>query len=171
MFRTAAQSLDPTDVELLREVQTDCKTPLAQLGERVGLSAPAVMKRLRKLEQAGVIRGYQAVLDGRSMGLDVTAFVGLSINFPKNIDEFTRFVQGLDGVLECHHVTGRHSLLLKVKAPNTSALEGLIAQLQHLDAVERTETTVVLSTRKELTAVPLDHLGVNDNAQLAGHVT
>ncbi len=162
MFRHPAQDLDRIDVELIRVVQDDCKTPLARLGEQVGLSAPAVMKRLRKLEQAGVIRGYQATLDGRLVGLDVTAFVGVSINFPNNIDTFTQFVDGMDGVQECHHVTGRHSLLLKVKAPNTAALEELIAQLQRLDAVERTETTVVLSTRKERVAVPLDHFGTSD---------
>lgn len=154
-------------MDLLRVLQDDCKTPLARLGEQVGLSAPAVMKRLRKLEQAGVVRGYQATLDGRLLGLDVTAFVGVSINFPNNIDEFTAFVGELDGVQECHHVTGRHSLLLKVKAPNTAALEDLIAKLQRFGAVERTETTVVLSTRKEHVAVPLDHFGSPDRGVAA----
>jgi len=150
-------NLDAIDVALLRILQEDCKTPLARLGEVVGLSAPAVMKRVRKLEQAGVIKGYRAELDGRAIGLDVTAFVGLSLNYPKDIEEFANLVQATPGVQECHHVTGKWSLLLKVKAPNTAGLEDLISRLRQVDAVERTETLVVLSTRKERMAVPLAH--------------
>ncbi len=146
------------DVALLRRLQEDCKASLARLGEEVGLSAPAVMKRLRKLEAAGFVRGYHAELEGRALGLDITAFVGLSINFPKNIDEFARILEDLDEVQECHHVTGKHSLLLKVRTRNTAALEDLISRLQRVDAVRGTETNVVLSTRKESSAVPLGHL-------------
>lgn len=143
---------------MLRRLQDDCKASLAHLGEEVGLSAPAVMKRLRKLEAAGFVRGYHAELEGRTLGLDITAFVGLSINFPKNIDEFARLLEDLDEVQECHHVTGRHSLLLKVRTRDTAALEELIGRLQRVDGVQGTETNVVLSTRKESSKLPLGHL-------------
>ena len=162
MFRTSPP-LDPTDVTLLRALQDDCKTPLARLGELVSLSAPAVMKRVRKLEQAGVIRGYRAELDGRSVGLDVAAFVGLSLNYPRDIDEFAQLVQATPGIQECHHVTGKWSLLLKVRARNTADLEDLISRLRQVDSVERTETLVILSTRKERMAVPLDHPDLPDH--------
>jgi Lrp/AsnC family transcriptional regulator, leucine-responsive regulatory protein len=165
MFRHPAQDLDPVDVALLRRLQADCKASLARLGEEVGLSAPAVMKRLRKLEAAGFVRGYHAELDSRALGLDITAFVGLSINFPKNIEEFTRILEDLDEVQECHHVTGRHSLLLKVRARDTHALEDLISRLQRIDAVQATETNIVLSTRKESFKVPLDHLASKQIAE------
>ncbi len=151
--------LDTVDLTLLQILQEDCKTSLARLGEAVTLSAPAVMKRLRKLEQAGVIKGYRAELDGRLVGLDVTAFVGVSLNYPKNLEPFTRMLEATPGIQECHHVTGKWSLLLKVKARNTAALEELISQLRQVDSVERTETLVVLSTRKESMAVPLEHPG------------
>lgn len=156
MFRDTP-TLDAVDVTLLQILQEDCKTSLARLGEAVRLSAPAVMKRLRKLEQAGVIKGYRAELDSRAVGLDVTAFVGLSLNYPKDMDEFSRLLRDTPGVLECHHVTGKWSLLLKVKAHNTAQLEDLISQLRQVDTVDRTETLVVLSTRKERMAVPLPH--------------
>lgn len=162
-------NLDAIDVALLRILQEDCKTPLARLGDAVGLSAPAVMKRVRKLEQAGVIKGYRAEIDGRAVGLDVTAFVGLSLNYPKDMDAFARLLQTTPGVLECHHVTGKWSLLLKVKAPNTAGLEDLISQLRQVDAVQRTETLVVLSTRKERTAVPLAHPDLPDDANGGDH--
>ncbi len=158
MFRHPAMDLDPVDVALLSRLQDDCKASLARLGEEVGLSAPAVMKRLRKLEAAGFVRGYHAELEGKAVGLDITAFVGLRINFPKNIDEFARILEDLDEVQECHHVTGRHSLLLKVRTRDTAALEDLISRLQRVDGVQGTETNIVLSTRKESSRVPLGHL-------------
>lgn len=151
--------MDPIDRELIRALQTDCKTPLAELGKRVGLSAPAVMERVRKLEQGGVIRGYTALVDAREVGLDVTAFVGVSLTSPKHIDIFERAVKTLPEVLECHHVTGAHTLLLKVKTRNTASLEQLIRQLREIDGATRTETMVVLSTGKEGISLPLDVVG------------
>jgi Lrp/AsnC family leucine-responsive transcriptional regulator len=149
--------LDETDRRILAELQEDCKAPLAQVGKRVGLSAPSVMERIRKLEEAGVIRGYHAVLDSRGVGLDVTAFIGVSMS-PGVMSDFEEALRGLPEVLECHHVTGSYSLLIKVKTQNTQTLEGLISRLRLLDGVLRTETLIVLSTSLERTTIPL---GVN----------
>jgi Lrp/AsnC family leucine-responsive transcriptional regulator len=145
----ADAELDDTDLRILALLQEDCRTPLARIGESVGLSAPAVLERIKKLEAAGVIRGYHAQLDGRRLGLDITAFIGVSINHPGMIGDFERQVVTLDDVLECHHVTGQHTLLLKVKTANTSSLEKLISQIRSIDGVARTETMVVLSTHTE----------------------
>lgn len=142
-------ALDAVDQWICAALQEDCKQSLSQLGKRVGLSAPSVMERIRKLEQAGVIRGYHAHLDARRLGLDVTAFVGVSINFPTGIEEFERDVRALPEVMECHHVTGGPTLLLKVKTRTTASLETLISRIRVIRGVERTETMVVLSTNTE----------------------
>lgn len=134
--------------------------PLAKIGAAVGLSAPSVVERIRKLEQGGVITGYRAVLDARRVGLDVTAFIGVSIRHPKLIDVFEREVKGLEDVLECHHVTGVHTLLIKVKTRNTATLEQLISRVRSIDGVERTETMVVLSTHTEHQQVPVEDGGM-----------
>jgi Lrp/AsnC family leucine-responsive transcriptional regulator len=147
--------IDDTDRRILAELQDDCKAPLAQVGKRVGLSAPSVMERIRKLEEAGVIRGYHALLDSRGVGLDVTAFIGLSMS-PTGIAEFEENLQALEEVLECHHVTGAYTMLLKVKTQNTKSLEGLISRLRFMNGVIRTETLVVLSTGLERMQVPLN---------------
>jgi Lrp/AsnC family leucine-responsive transcriptional regulator len=115
----------------------------------VGLSAPAVLERIKKLEAAGVISGYRAILDGRRLGLDITAFIGVMISHPAAIGEFEHQVVTMRDVLECHHVTGEHTLLLKVKSANTSSLERLISQIRSLEGVSRTNTMVVLSTHTE----------------------
>ena len=151
-----AEDLDAIDLQLLSALQADSKTPLARLGERVGMSPPSVMERVRKLEQAGVITGYRALLDARRLGLDVSAFIGVGISTPECIETFEAWVDDTADVLECHHVTGPHTLLLKVKCRNTRALEHLIRRIQRLEGVVRTETTVVLSTHSERTQVPLD---------------
>jgi Lrp/AsnC family leucine-responsive transcriptional regulator len=141
--------VDAIDLHILRLLQENCRLQLAKIGALVGLSAPSVMERVKKLEDAGVITGYHAVLDARRLGQDVTAFIGVSIEHPRTIERFERAVEALEDVLECHHVTGSHTLLLKAKTFDTTSLETLISRIRSLDGVTRTETMVVLSTHTE----------------------
>lgn len=141
--------LDVIDRHILAVLQENCKLPLAKIGERVGLSAPSVNERIRKLEESGVIRGYTAVLDARKLGKDITAFIGVFIEHPRLIGKFERELNRLEAVQECHHVTGQHTILLKLKADNTSKLEELIKEIRSIEGVARTETSVVLRTYTE----------------------
>jgi len=141
--------LDSIDRHILAVLQENCKLPLAKIGERVGLSAPSVNERIRKLEESGVIRGYTAVLDARKLGKDITAFIGVFIEHPRLISKFERDLDRLEAVQECHHVTGQYTILLKLKADNTSRLEELIREIRSIEGVARTETSVVLSTYTE----------------------
>jgi Lrp/AsnC family leucine-responsive transcriptional regulator len=149
--------LDSVDLHILALLQENCKLPLVKIGERVGLSAPSVIERVKKLEENGIIRGYTAILDARKLGKDITAFIGVSINHPKLINQFEREIDRIEAVQECHHVTGEHTLLLKVKVDNTAALERLIQKIRSIDGVARTETSVVLSTYTEGLWVSLSH--------------
>lgn len=162
MFPAPMNGLDAIDRELLEVLQRDCKTPLAKLGKRVGLSAPAVLDRVRKLEASGVIDGYHASVDGRKVGLDITAFIGISINYPRDIAEFLSEIAEWPEVLECHHVTGGHTLLLKIKTRNTASLEVLISSLRRVECVTQTETMVVLSTATERARVPIPAVAEED---------
>jgi Lrp/AsnC family leucine-responsive transcriptional regulator len=147
--------LDAADRTLLDAIQNDCKQSLAELGAQVGLSAPSVLERMRKLEEAGLVRGYHAHLDARRLGLDIGAFIGVGIDHPKRIAAFEKEITPMPEVLECHHVTGRHTLLLKVRTENTESLHRLIQQLRELPGVARTETMIVLTTQMERTTVPI----------------
>jgi Lrp/AsnC family leucine-responsive transcriptional regulator len=147
--------LDSIDLQILSSLQEHCKISLAKLGEQVGLSAPSVIERIKKLEDSGVIVGYRAMVDAKRLGKDVTAFIGVSISHPKLVEAFERTIERLDDVLECHHVTGGHTLLLKVKTENTATLEGLISAIRSIEGVARTETMVVLSTHTERTQIVL----------------
>ncbi len=150
------RSLDSIDAKLVARLQADAKASLNELGRQVGLSAPAVMERVRKLEKAGVITGYHATVDARRLGLDIAAFIGVSIRDPRHLSAAEEWAQGEPQIMECHHVTGGHSLLMKVKTKNTRALEQLISRIRQLEGVERTETMVVLSTHAERVTCAFD---------------
>ena len=143
------RGLDEIDRNILEVLQGDCKVALAKVGEQVGLSAPSIVERVRKLENEGFIKGYHARLDARRLGLDVTAFISVWTTHARAIKEFEGHLKDFEDVLECHHVTGDPTLLLKVKTRNTDSLERLISAVRSLPGVERTETNVVLSTLVE----------------------
>lgn len=148
--------LDSTDLAILDALQHDCKQSLAEIGKQVELSAPSVLARIEKLEEAGVVRGYAALLDARALGKDVTAFIGVSISHPSAFEPFEKEVERNGDVLECHHVTGQHTLMIKVRTESTETLEGLIDMVRRIEGVTRTETMVVLSTHTERTRVAID---------------
>ncbi len=150
---------DATDLAILDLLQENCKQPLAAIGDKVGLKAPSVNERIHKLEEAGVITGYVALLDGRRVGKDVIAFIGVSSDLSRTISQLERDVAAIADVQECHHVTGGFTLILKVKTESTETLERLIERIRALDGVTRTETMVVLSTAAERPQITLSNLG------------
>ena len=148
--------LDHIDLKILYILQNNGRTRLADIADEVDLSTPAVMERVKKLEAAGVITGYRALLDGKKVGKDVTAFIGVSIGNQRDIDEFAKQMLRYRDVLECHHVTGDESFIVKVKSANTGSLEKLLGQIRSVEGVTRTVTKIVLSTAKETQALELD---------------
>jgi len=155
MSLTPRAPLDRVDRELLGLLMDDCKQSLAALGEKVHLSPPSVLERVRKLEEAGVLRGYHAEVSPKAVGLDIGSFIGVGIDHPRSIPEFERAIADMPEVLECHHVTGRHTLMLKVRTADTDSLHKLISRLRELTGVARTETMVVLATQIERSRLAL----------------
>ena len=157
--------LDQIDLKILSILQNDGRRRLADIADEVDMSAPAVMERVKKLEAGGVIRGYQALIDGKKVGKDITAFIGVSVGNQRDIDKFAAQMMRYPDVLECHHVTGEESFVLKVKAANTAALEKLLGQIRSVEGVTRTVTKVVLSTAKEGLTVDLNACSIENSGQ------
>ena len=157
-FGGSAFQPDDIDRQVVEALQTDAKASLRALGEQVGLTASAVMERVRKLENAGIITGYHAAVDARALGLDIAAFIGVTIHDPSRLADIEECVQEMPQILECHHVTGGHTLLLKVKVRNTLSLERLIRRIRSVPGVEGTHTMVVLSTHTERVQISLSSL-------------
>ena len=148
--------IDRIDLKILSILQNQGRSRLADIAEEVNLSAPAVMERVKKLESSGVIKGYQALLDAKRVGKDIAAFIGVSIDHQRSIDNFAAQMLRYPDVLECHHVTGDESFILKVKSANTGSLEKLLGEIRSVEGVTRTVTKVVLSTAKETQTLDLD---------------
>ena len=149
--------IDEIDIKILFILQNNGRTHLAEIAKEVELSSPAVLERVKKLESSGIIKGYQAVLDPKKVGKDVTAFVGVSVSHQKYIDAFAAFIGRQRDVLECHHVTGEESFILKVKTANTDSLEKLLGDVRSLEGVTGTVTKVVLSSVKESQKLEFDN--------------
>ena len=160
---------DLTDRKLLALLQDNAKLTQAELAREVGLTAPSVNERIRKLERGGYIRGYVTLLDERKLGIDVTAFIEVFIEHPKHEAGFLEAVRDLDEVLECHHITGEFSLLLKVRVEDMQAFRRLtIEKLNTVRGVRQTRTLIVLATSKEQHRIQLNVEPTPEEAT-AGH--
>ena len=137
--------LDERDLVILRALQEDARATYAEIGERVGLAASTVHERVRKLERAGVIRGYRAEVDAESLGLFVTSMVSVMPLDPRQPDDLPDRVRELPEVEACHSVAGDENYILKVRTRTTSDLEDFLRRLREKAGVQ-TRTTVVLST-------------------------
>src|SRR3954452_8796181 len=120
-------TLDPIDYQILDLLQRDARVTQVQIAQAVGLSQPSVADRIRKLDASGAVLGYVARLDPRALGNDIRAFIGVRIAHPRHHDAFTRRIQQIPEVLECHRVAGLDSYVLKVVARNTETLDDLIS--------------------------------------------
>jgi Lrp/AsnC family leucine-responsive transcriptional regulator len=148
-------TLDEIDLKILKMLQENGRIKRNEIAQATGLSVPSVSERMKKLEDAGIIKGYTAILDSKKLGKDITAFVFVSIDSSKNYPLFIERVMDVDEILECHSITGEGSHLLKVKTENTSTLEKLLARIQSWPGVTGTRTNIVLSTIKETTKIKI----------------
>ena len=153
-----AEKLDEIDLQILEILQSHGRTKRNELAEKVNLSIPAVSERLRKLQENGIIRSYNAVLDSQKVRLELTAFITVSSESSKHYPDIVKRASAHPEILECHAVTGEGSHLLKVRTQNTATLERLLRHIQAWPGVVNTRTSVVLSTPKETTVLPLKQL-------------
>jgi len=114
--------------KLLEELQANARLSLAELGRRIGLSPTATAERLKQMEEVGIVHGYTVEIDREALGLDVLAFIRMSCG-GQQYHRLLDYVQTLEEVRECHHLTGGDDLLLKVTTTSMADLEALIEAL------------------------------------------
>ncbi len=136
--------LDARDLDIIAALQEDARATYAEIARRVGMSPSSVHERVRKLEDAGVIRAYRAVVDPEALGLSVTALVAVSPLDPTQPDDLPDRVVDFPEVEDCYSVAGEANYVLKVRTRTTGELEELIRRLREKGGVH-TRTTVVLS--------------------------
>jgi Lrp/AsnC family leucine-responsive transcriptional regulator len=152
--------IDGIDRQILAIMQKDARIANAEIARQVGLAASAVLERIRKLEERGVVRGYAAEIEGKQVDLGLTAFIFVQT---KECDYGTDLeLAKIPEVLEVHDVAGEDSNLLKVKAKDTDDLSRILREkIKPIPNVLSTRTTIVLGTVKETMALPirLDEVG------------
>jgi Lrp/AsnC family transcriptional regulator, leucine-responsive regulatory protein len=147
---------DSLDRKVLFFLISHGRATWAELGQRLGLSAPSAADRVRKLEKRGIIRGYAALINPAAIGYSLTAYIAVSLSSQRQRGAFLRAIEKMDQISECHHVAGEDDYLLKVRCRGTQDLDHLLArELKEKLGVARTRTTIVLSTAKETVRVPI----------------
>ena len=134
--------LDRIGLRILSVLQDNARMPLSRIAKKVGLSAPAVAERMRKLEEAGIITGYHAGIAPDAVGRSVCAFIHLTTD-PKNYKAVIALAEKTPQITACHHISGDASFIIRVQLEDVPALESLV---ERLSPFGRTQTTIVLST-------------------------
>jgi DNA-binding Lrp family transcriptional regulator len=136
---------DQLDRQIVAYLQENARAAFAEVGEAVGLSAPAVKRRVDRLVADGVITGFAAVIDDEVMGTTTEAFVELTCRSRTNPADIAEMVAGEPAIVAAYTVTGDADALLHVKTTSPAALEAIVEQVRAHQNAERTKTTIVLS--------------------------
>jgi Lrp/AsnC family transcriptional regulator, leucine-responsive regulatory protein len=150
--------MDRTDSQILRALQADGRITNALLAERVHLSESACLRRVRALEQAGVIQGYGAFLDAAVAGFTLTVFVNITLDHQRQDDlsTFEAAAKRIPEVLECYLMTGDYDYLLHVAAADAADFERIHSEhLTRLPGVARVQSSIALRTVTQTHALPI----------------
>lgn len=140
--------MDELDVKIIKLLQENARVTASDIAGAVSLSVPAVSERLKKLETSGVIKQYTAIVNPEYFQKALMAIVFISLDRPRFVEVFAEFVKQQDDILECHYLAGDFDYALKVVTENTSTLQELLNRIKSVQGVQKTRTTVILSTAK-----------------------
>lgn len=151
--------IDEFDLKIVRSLQEDARMPVAQVAERTALSATPVSRRIKRLEDDGVILGYQPVLDPRRLGFELDAYVLINLDghSDENISRFEQAIQSNPYVIACHAVTGDMDYLVHIIARDVEHLSQItLKTLVRIPGVRDVKSIIVLETIKATRAMPLE---------------
>lgn len=148
-------TLDVIDIQILNALKHNARTNASEIGEAINMSVSAVIERIRKLESSGVVERYTILLDHKKLGMDVAAYISVSLEHPKYNDGFVEAVRDDASIVECSYITGDFDFLLKVITCSTDGLTSALTKIKSIEGVSLTRTQLVLATNKnEVTAMP-----------------
>jgi Lrp/AsnC family transcriptional regulator, regulator for asnA, asnC and gidA len=140
--------LDDTDKKILRALQQDARASFKNVGKEIGVSEATIFVRVRKLQEKGVLRGFRAVVDPKSVGKTLTAIMLIRAQ-PRSLVGMLDALKKLDEIYEIYDVTGQYYSILKIRTDSTEQLSKIIDEIGMIEGVAGTETVIVLRTVKE----------------------
>lgn len=150
--------IDAIDRRILTELQRDGRATIQDLAERVGLSPSPCLRRIRMLEEAGILKGYVAVVDQAKVGLPVSVFASVKLERQREeeLDRFALAIARWPEVVECYLMTGRHDYLVRVVVPDLAAYERFLKdKLTRLEGVASIESSFALGQLKYTSVLPI----------------
>ena len=147
--------LDSTDRNILAELQKDGRESASHIAEKIDVSVPTVTERIQKLQESGIIKRFQVVVDPKSVGLDVAAIITIMSDSSQYYKEVTAAAHDTPEVVQCFSTTGNGSHTLFINTKNSKTLEDLLRKVQSWPGVMRTETQIILSSYKTGMVVPI----------------
>ena len=154
-----ASKFDPIDIQILHELQADGRMTNVELAQRVGLTAPPCLRRVRALEEAGVITSYHAELDAVSLGFSITVFamVSLRSQAESDLEAFESHISALPEVRECYMLNGEIDFILKIVARDLQSFQRfLTSQLTSAPNVSSVKTSLTIRRSKNAVGVPIE---------------
>jgi len=151
--------IDSIDKQILRILQQDAQITNVELAKKIGISPPAMLERVKRLEKNGIIKRYVAIVDPSKVSKGIFALVSVSLSAHQlsSIDQFTRQIKKLDEVLECYHVAGEEDFILKIAVSSIEEYEKFIlSKLTKINGVSKVNTKFVLSTVKYNTKIKIE---------------
>ena len=147
--------MDSIDRQILMCLKENARENATNIGARINLSTSAVIERIKKLENSGVIEKYTVLIDQNVLGRELTAFISVSLEHPKYNEGFVEQINAHDSVAECYYIAGDFDFLLQVITRSGKSLEAVLNYIKAVPGVSRTRTSVVLSTSKcDVTLLP-----------------
>ncbi len=147
--------MDNIDYRILECLKENSRENATNIGAKINLSTSAVIERIKKMENIGLIEKYTAIINQSVLGRETTAFISVSLEHPRFNEEFIRLVNENKSISECHYIAGDFDFILKVITKNGKTLESILNYIKSIDGISLTRTSVVLSTNKcEVSLLP-----------------
>jgi Lrp/AsnC family leucine-responsive transcriptional regulator len=154
----AKREIDPTDSKILRALQEDGRITVQALSEKVGISPSPCLRRVRQLEEAGIISGYGASVEPKAVGLPVSVFISIKLEQQRaqNLDDFSASISRWPEVMDCYLMTGKFDFLMRVVCADLEAYENFLRKrLTQLDGVASIESSFSLGAVKSSRVLPI----------------
>ncbi len=154
--------MDAIDSKILEVLQENSRVSISDLSKQVNLSLSAVSERLKKLESSNIIDKFTVILDSKALGQELSVLMNISLENPRDTEEFLEIINNENEILECHYVTGEYDYILRITTRNTATLEALMNRIKAIPKIKRTQTNVILSTLKQKYSVsPKNAVNIN----------
>lgn len=140
----AKTNLDAIDRKILKFLIKNARTPFLEIARECGISGAAIHQRIRKLDESGVILGSRLLVDPRTLGFDVCAYIGIRLESPKEVEQTLEALKKIPEIVECHFITGSYSLFVKLYCLDNDHLMKVIESLQNIPGISSTQTYISL---------------------------